>query len=457
MRILLVQPPMAKGTIGGDDVFIFEPLALEYLASAVAPDHDVRILDLRFEKDFGTVLNAFAPDVVGITAYTVHVNIAKGLFKKVKAWNPETLTVVGGHHATVSPGDFRDPSIDAIVMGEGVTILREIVRRLESRKSLAGIPGTIIICDGSQHLTERSLDVDLDSFPFPNRSLTARHRAQYFSEWMKPLASIRTSKGCPYRCNFCAEWKVAGGRYYKRDPRRIIEELARIDEPFVFFADDESLLDAERMTLLAQLIEQEGIRKRFFVYSRSDTVVRHPELLEKWRKVGLERVFIGLESVNDEDLQDIRKNSTAKENVQAIQILHDLDINIYASFIVRPDFTRSDFAAYADYCRKMKLDYATFAVLTPLPGTDLFEATKEQLLSMNWDYFDFIHSLLPTRLPLKEFYAELGRLYRNAIPLRRQLSLLRKFPLVEIPKLLNTGRKFYQRLKTVHEDFIEHG
>src|SRR5512140_2722245 len=77
MRILLVQPPKAPATIGGEDVFIYEPLALEYLAAAVAANHDVRILDLRLHENLQDVLQQYRPDLVGITAYTVHVNVAR--------------------------------------------------------------------------------------------------------------------------------------------------------------------------------------------------------------------------------------------------------------------------------------------------------------------------------------------------------------------------------------------
>jgi len=451
MRILLIQPPKSPRTIGGEDVFIYEPLALEYLASGVAHDHDVKILDLRLENSFESTLVAFNPDVVGITAYTVHVNVVKTLFEKVKTWKAETLTVVGGHHATVSPEDFHSPFIDVTVVGEGVLVFKEIVRRFEKGKSVENIPGTVVGRRKTIYNTDCSLD--LDSVPFPNRGLTGKYRARYYSEWMKPLATIRTSKGCPYRCKFCAQWKVAGGRYYKRKPERIVEELAQISEPYVFFADDESLVDAERMSLLAQLIKQAGIRKRYFLYGRSDTISRHRELLELWKEIGLERIFIGLEFVQDDDLRYIRKNSTVKDNAEAIRILRDLDIQVYASFIVRPSFSRSDFTAYRDYCRQMKLNYATFAVLTPLPGTDLYEETKDHLLTHNFDNFDFIHTLLPTMLPLEEFYTELRRLYQRAVPISRQLSLLKKFSLGEIPKVLNAGRRFYKRLRTAHMDY----
>ncbi|MBI5476337.1 MAG: cobalamin B12-binding domain-containing protein [Ignavibacteriales bacterium] len=454
MKILLVQPAKSPKTIGGEDVFIYEPLALEYLASAIEGDHEVKILDLRLENNFHAALDAFNPDIVGITAYTVHVNVVKALFDKVKRWNSKILTIVGGHHATVIPEDFCTPSIDVIVMGEGVFALREIVRRHEKRESLIGIAGTIVAEKGVLHKTDASLDIDLDTIPFPNRNLTEKYRAHYYSEWMKPLASIRTSKGCPFRCNFCAEWKVAGGRYYKRAPQQIVDELATIAEPYVFFADDESLVDVARMTLLAQMIKAAGIQKRYFLYGRADTIARNRHLLEVWREIGLERIFIGLEFFRDEDLKYIRKSSTVDDSIKAIQILRDLDIQVYASFIVRPEFSRSDFTAYQEYCRSLKLNYATFTLLTPLPGTDLFEETKDRLLTHEYEYFDFIHTLLPTTLPLKEFYSELSRLYQRSIPVSGQLSLLKKYRMKEIPKLLKSGRMFYKRLSTLHLDYV---
>lgn len=453
MKILLIEPPKPPSTIGGDDVFLFEPLALEYLASGVSHEHEVRILDLRLENDLQRALANFLPDIVGITAYTVHVNVVRKLFEQIKTWNPQVLTVVGGHHATVMPEDFLSPCIDLIVAGEGVFAFKEIVMRRTKGETFDGIPGVVFTKEDRAIRTDRQAAIDLDAFPFPDRALTAKYRKHYYSEWMKPLASIRTSKGCPYRCKFCAQWKVAGGRYYKREPRRVVEELAQIEEEFVFFADDESLLDAARMTMLARLIKEAGIRKRYFLYGRSDTITRNPDLLTVWRDIGLERVFVGLEFFRDEDLNYIRKNSTSKDNENAVRILHNLGIDVYASFIVRPEFTRADFAALRRYCRRLKLNFASFAVLTPLPGTDLYQEVADQLITRNHDYFDFLHTLLPTALPLKEFYAECHRLYKNGIALTKQLALLKKYPVREIPGTLAKGRRFYRRLETAYLDY----
>jgi hopanoid C-3 methylase len=452
VNILLLQPAKAPSTIGGDDISIFEPLALEYLAAGLVPDHDVRILDMRLDPDLERVLASFEPEVVGLTGYTVHVNPVKALCERVKAWRPETLTVVGGHHATVWPQDFDSPQVDLVVRGEGIGALREIVSRWEGRRTYEGIAGVCRRIDGRFVVSEPAPIADLDSVPLPARDLTASYRSRYFSEWMRPLASIRTSKGCPHRCNFCAQWKLSGGRYLRRSPESVVAELAGIEEPWVFFADDESLHDTPRMRRLAELIREAGIAKRYFLYARSETIVRAPELIELWRAVGLERVFVGLEFFRQSDLEYVRKGSTVSDNERAIAILKALGIDIYASFIIRPEFTRDDFAAFRRYVRSLKLNFATFSVLTPLPGTDLHTEVADQIVDHDYDHVDFVHTLLPTALPLKEFYAECSRLYERSLPLSSRLSLVRKIPLRDLPGLQATGTRFRRQLRTAYRD-----
>ena len=454
MKILLIEPAKAPLTIGGEDVFIYEPLALEYIAAGVAKGHDVRILDLRLEKDLQGIFADLCPDVVGITAYTVHVNTVKKLFEDIKGWNPKVLTVVGGHHATMVAEDFLSPFVDLIVIGEGVFAFQEIITRFERGESFDGIPGIAIPKGDRLVRTDGQAIADLDHFPFPERRLTSKYRSHYYSEWMRPLASIRTSKGCPFRCKFCAQWKLAEGRYLRRNPESVVQELAGLAEEFVFFADDESLVDASRMKKLARLIKEAGIKKQYFLYGRSDTICRNPELLEMWRGIGLERVFVGLEFLKDEDLSYIRKGSTAGDNKKAIKILQDLGIEVYASFIVRQEFNKADFRALRQYCRELGLSFASFAVLTPLPGTDFNEEVKDQLITRDYDYFDFIHTLLPTALPLEEFYGEYYDLYKKAVPMSKQiLYILKKFPLKEIPSLMKKSNRVLNQLKNAYRDY----
>jgi hypothetical protein len=97
--------------------------------------------------------------------------------------------------------------------------------------------------------------------------------------------------------------------------------------------------------------------------------------------------------------------------------------------------------------------FASYATLTPLPGTDLYQELKDQLITHEYDYFDFIHTLLPTTIPLKEFYAEYHDLYFKGISSRNQLAFLGKYPLQEIPQLLMRGQKYYKQLKNAYKDY----
>jgi radical SAM superfamily enzyme YgiQ (UPF0313 family) len=457
MKILLVQPAKPEKALGGEDFHIYEPLALEYLAAGVAGDHDVRILDMRVEPDLDSILRDYQPDVVGITSYTVHVNTVKGLFQRIKALDADIVSVVGGHHATVMPEDFYTPYIDVIVTGEGVFSFREVILELEKKMDLSGIPGAVRMENGPIVINKRDQDTNLDSLPFPRRDLTAHYRNSYFSEWMRPLASIRTSKGCLFRCKFCALWKLTGGRYITRKPECIVEELGTIKEKFVFFADDESLLDTKRLGVLADLIQRAGIKKRYFLYGRSDTVAKHPDLIEQWKKVGLDRVFVGLEFMRDADLKLLRKGSTAENNKTAVKVLKRLGIDIYPTFIVRPEFDRRDFADLRNYCLDLDLNFIGFPVLTPLPGTDLYSEVKDKLITSNYDYFDFFHTLLPTTLPMRDFYKELTTLYKRSRSLKNQVNLMRRYPIRELPSLFRSYGNLLKRLDTLEQDYVANG
>ncbi|HEY6009301.1 MAG TPA: radical SAM protein, partial [Geobacteraceae bacterium] len=319
MKVLLIQPPSCDPMT--DRIFLFEPLALEYLGAGLKLDgHEVRLLDARLEPDIEGVFLAFQPDMVGLTGFTSHVNIVKGIAARLKALNPELLVVVGGHHATVRPDDFNEPAIDVVVVGEGVFTLREIVRAVEQGDRLAEIRGLAIPAPGTMIFSEPRPYTDLNELPLPDRTLTAGHRHQYFSEWFKPLASVRTSLGCTARCTFCALWGITGGRYLRRDPESVVAELATIAEPNVFFCDDESMCDVRRMDRLADLIREAGIRKNYFLYGRVDTIVNNPELFAKWAGIGLAQVFVGMEDFSDRRLAAMNKGVTAAQQEQAVRV-----------------------------------------------------------------------------------------------------------------------------------------
>ncbi len=410
MKILLIDPPTSEITLSLGDFSMHEPLSIEYVAAGVSDKHDVRILDMRLDKSLEKHLAEFAPDIVGLTSYTIQVYITRDLCKKIKAFNPNILTVVGGHHATMAAGDFFDPNIDVIVRGEGVFTFREIVAGFEKKQDLCAVKGIAFARNNELIITEPRVHPDLDSFPFPARSLTEQYREKYTyfteSQELKPFATIQASRGCPYRCKFCAVWKFTDGKYLPRDPHAILEEIKIIKEDYIDLADDEAFVDKKKMDKLADLIIDSAIEKSFFTHARANTIVNNPELFEKWKEAGLKRIFIGIESNRAKDLEYFRKQNTISINEKAVSILKNLGIKFDASFIITPDYDIEDFDKLAEYTQNLGADVVVITPLTPLPGTDLYDELKDQITTSNLELFDLGHAVLPTKLPLEKFYRE---------------------------------------------------
>lgn len=426
MKVMLIQPPSGSGHM--DRFFLYEPLGLEYLGAALKKDgHQVVLLDARLEPDYQSAFCALGPEVVGLTGYTNQLNIVKDIATQLKRLNPKVFVMVGGHHATVSPQDYSSEAIDLVVRGEGVGALKDLMPRLEGKRSFEDVPG-LGIPGPEMRLTGSRPHPSLDDLPWPDRSLSAKYRGYYFSEWLQPLASIRTSLGCVSRCTFCALWALTEGRYLRRQPEAVVEELKSIAEEAVFFSDDESMADWQRMDRLADLIRESGIRKKFFLYARVDSIIRHPELFAKWKEIGLTRVFVGFESFTDQRLGEMKKGITVEEQVEAARILKDLKVEIYGGFMVDSSFSKRDFKAMATHIRRIRPTTANISVLTPLPGTELYDSRIADLTTRKPELYDILHAVLPTTLPLREFYSEYNKLFYRSTTVGQRIRTLFRFP-----------------------------
>jgi methyltransferase len=137
-------------------------------------------------------------------------------------------------------------------------------------------------------------------------------------------------------------------------------------------------------------------------------------VIERWAEIGLDSVLIGAESMEERDLLDYRKAASVSDTWQAMHLFHSLGIKVRANFIVRAEYTDEDFDRLSETIQRLNVDLPTFAVLTPLPGTLLFEERCRDLISNNPDLFDCYHSLFPTRLPLERFYDRVASLLEAA-------------------------------------------
>lgn len=413
MRILLVQPDLAAG-FGFLLAASPEPLHLEMLAATV-PEHDVRILDMRIDRDLEAALESFGPDLVAVTTLTPEVYTAQSILRRVKSFAPEIFTLVGGHHATLLPQDFFLPQVDAVAVGEGEIMFPDLVRALAQGRRPAGVPNLVWQDRDGTFLRNRRCEsrVNLGDLPLPRRDLTDAYRSEYFFLFDQPGTSVATSRGCPFRCNFCSVHEFYRGATNQMPPQRVVAEVAAVATDHITFVDDNFLVNHGRENVIADRIKAEGIRKRFSMECRTDSIVRHPELVEEWVQVGLYAVLLGREGGTDTIRQGVKKSCKIATNNQAIRILQDNGVIIWGAFIVDPDWTEDDFRQLRDYVSEKQITHTQFTVLTPLPGTRLYRDRYEELLTHDYSCFDTLHAVLPTRLPREEFYQNFAALYRQ--------------------------------------------
>jgi radical SAM superfamily enzyme YgiQ (UPF0313 family) len=196
-------------------------------------------------------------------------------------------------------------------------------------------------------------------------------------------------------------------------PERVLQDIRTARSEHIGIADDNFMMNARRENAIADLLRAEGISHKYLMECRTDSIVRHPELIEKWADLGLglRTVLLGLEGASDDMLVDVNKKNNVRINDQAIRILHANDIMIWGAFIIDPQWEADDFKRLWEYAREKRITHTQYTVLTPLPGTPLYEEKYDQLLTRDYTCFDTLHAVLPTRLPREEFYQRYAALY----------------------------------------------
>jgi radical SAM superfamily enzyme YgiQ (UPF0313 family) len=422
MKILLVQPSEPDTVLSRS--MIIEPLGLESIAGQLGNDHDIRLLDMRFDTDFHKTLEEYSPDVVGITGVTAEFYLMQKLFKKVKEWNPQIVTIAGGPHVTMVPTDFNLPYVDVAIIGEGELKFKQVIRALETgkREELGNIPGIAWHGTNGFEITSRKLlPANLLELEIPNRQISRPYRHNYFRGTWKPLAASYSTRGCEFTCDFCCTWKLAGGKFQTRGVDNFIKDLSSIREPYIFLAEDNTIGDPPYSMELYEAVKASGIRKSYQFYARSDEITANKQLMVNWKSIGMKLVLIGMEMASDKELEEINKRNTVKNNEDAIEFLRSIDVEAISYFLIDPAFTHDDFDRLTEYVLKLELTHPVYFILTPLPGTTLYNRRKRDLITPDYTKFDFFHCVLKTSLPQDKFYERFIQLFRDTY-LKRDTS-----------------------------------
>src|SRR5215510_1629890 len=406
MRVLAIHP----GPLMYTKIFLrLEPLGLELVAAAVRrAGHEVRLIDLQAasHKDYFSLVDDWRPDVVAFSCnYLANVPEVVDLAKLTRARRPSTFIFVGGHSASFTAQELLEHAggaIDCILKGEGEASVAELLEAVEhDRRSIAQVPGVVSL-DGEG--PPARLVENLDAL-VPARDLLKRRR-KYFLGTLDPCASIEFARGCPWDCVFCSAWTFYGRSYRVVSPERAVEDLASIREPGVFIVDDVAFVQAKHGFEIGEAIARRGIRKQYYLETRGDVLLRNKDVFRMWTRLGLAYMFLGLEAIDEEGLRKYRKRISLGHAFEALEFARSLGVNVAINIIADPGWDRDRFDVIRRWCMGIP-EIVNISVATPYPGTELWHTEQRRLTSRDYRLFDIQHAVLPTKLPLPEFYAEL--------------------------------------------------
>jgi len=353
----------------------FARLTLTALAALTPPDIEVKITDenvepIDFEEDV---------DLVGVTGMVMHAPRAYQIAQRFRQRG--IPVVMGGPHASSLPLEAKE-YVDAVVIGEAENVWEGLI---EDYKKGCLKP-----------FYKEDTFCSMERLPFPRLDLLRKNA--YMT-----VNCVQTTRGCPHQCDFCHVTHFFGKTYRCRPVEEVIEEVKRLDGEFVVFIDDNI---AGNRHYARELFTQLKPLKKKWASQASMTLTRDPELLKLAAESGCVSLFIGVESLSSENLKEVNKAfNQVSQFEEAMKALHDHDIMILAGFIFGLDHDDEGvFERTLRFCERNRIELPTFFILTPLPGTALFQRMESEgrLLHKDWGQYNGATVVFKPRLMTEE-------------------------------------------------------
>ncbi len=371
-------------------IFRFPPLGLGYIAACLKQHNiSVDLVDCTFlsQEEALEKVRRSDPKIIGI--YSMFSMKEKAIqMAKLLRGNCELL-VAGGPLPTLNAEDFlRD--FNVVVIGEGEETMLELVREVEKDADLSRVRGIAYRekGKGKMKLTPpRGLIQNLDSIPFPTRELfdNQAYKNYYSKKFGYTTTSLITSRGCPFNCDFCSR-PIFGNQFRTRSAANIVDEIETVlafGYERIWFADDCFTLNRKRLIDICNEILQRRIKIDWECLSRVDTIDR--EMTEKMKQAGCVRMFFGIESGNDSVLTLMKKKATTKQAKEAVHATKLSEIQVGAFFIVGyPGETNETVLDTVRFAASLPLDYLSFTLPYPIPGTPLYDRVKDKMILDDW-------------------------------------------------------------------------
>lgn len=374
-----------------NSVFRFPPLGLGYIAAYLKKNSiSVDLVDCTFlnQKEALERIKRSKPRIIGIQSmFSLR---SKALEFASLLRNDCELLVAGGPQPTSNPEEFLR-HFDVAVIGEGEETMLELATEAESNLDLSKIDG-IAYRENDENKVKftspRRFVHNLDALPFPARELfdNEAYKKYYSKKYGYTTTSMMTSRGCPFQCGFCSR-PVFGNQFRSRSAANIVDEMEKVttmDYDRVWFADDCFTLDRKRLMEICDEIIKQRIEVGWECLSRVDTMDK--EVAEKMRKAGCIRIFFGIESGNNRILAAMKKNATIEQAKRAVEAARQAGIQAGAFFIVGyPGENSGTILDTVNFASHLPLDYLSFTMPYPIPGTEFYEMVKDEITVKEWE------------------------------------------------------------------------
>jgi len=391
MKITLINPPV-KEIVEAWDKPNHPHMSLGYLAGYLEyKDIPVKIIDAKLERLTCDQVaeKCLGEFLIGITSFTHEIANAVELAEKIKDVNPNAKIIIGGVHATALPEETMNSFkiFDYLVMGEGEETLYELVIALKHGTDLGNIKGIIYRKDDNIVVNEPRIGVqDLDKLPFPAWHLFPKTKNY----------CIMTARGCPFQCIFCM--RAHGQKVRNRSVENVVKELQMLADfykpKYVEFLDETFTLRQDRAIAICDEMIKRGLHKKIKWGAETRVNCITQKTLYKMKEAGCDMVRFGIESGNPEILKICKKGITIDQAKKAIEMAKKAKLQTQGLFIIgHPYETKKTMKDTVDLAVKLNTSIVAFGVMTPYPGTEVYNIAKAgkgnyRLLSTDWKDFN---------------------------------------------------------------------
>lgn len=402
MKVTFINPPQTNSKYKFIGV-VAPPLGIAYMAAILEENgFDVNVIDASamemtweaLEKE----LKKISPQVVAITALTPTIAQAMKTAQLAKKTCQDAVTIMGGYHPTFNHQELLEMDfVDIVIKGEGEYTMLDVVKTLKEGSNLEEVKG---IAFDNIVTPPRPLITDLDSLPYPALHLLPMDHYKLLN--MKTnMATMITSRGCPMQCSFCASAALHGRKLRLRSPKKIVDEMEYLvkeyDVETIAFMDDTFTLNSKRVEKICDEIKKRNMDVFWGCTARVDNLSEN--LLKQMRDAGCITIFMGVESADQQILDQVDKKTTIAKIRNAFELSRKEGIRTIASVVLgMPGDTKESMGRTIKFVQELKPSYAIFSLATPYPGTRFYqEMVEKNLIKVkDWSKYTLISPIIDT-------------------------------------------------------------